>query len=155
MTHADRVQHVERILVPLDHSPGSSAIVDFATVIARGLGARITLLHVYEPPNEMIGVVHGATVAGEVAAEEEAGRALLDGAEARIRDSGLQVERLVERATPASDAIVHHAALGSYDLVVMGTHGRRGIERLLIGSTAERVLRDAPCPVVAVHLPRD
>ncbi len=155
MTHAARVQHVERILVPLDHSAGTDAIVDFAAVIARGMGSKITLLHVYEPPNEMVGVVPGATVTGEVAAEQDAGAALLDRAETRVRAAGIAVDRLVERAAPAAAAIVHHAARGSYDLVVMGTHGRRGVERLLLGSTAEHVMRDAPCPVVAVHLPRD
>ncbi|MGE5185592.1 MAG: universal stress protein [Acidobacteriota bacterium] len=149
------MQHVERILVPLDHSAGTDAIVDFASVIARGMGSKITLLHVYDPPNEMVGLVPGATVTGELAAEQDAGVALLDRAEARVRGAGIAVDRLVERAAPASAAIVHHAALGSYDLVVMGTHGRHGIERLLLGSTAEHVMRDAPCPVVAVHLPRD
>src|ERR1051326_1969289 len=69
--HPAWVTNVERILVALDHSPGLEAIVDYACAIARGLGATVSLLHVYEPPNEMVGVVPGATVGGEAAAEQQ------------------------------------------------------------------------------------
>jgi nucleotide-binding universal stress UspA family protein len=155
-THPRWVTSVERILVALDHSPGLESIVDYACAIARGLGATMSLLHVYEPPNEMIGVIAGATVGGEVAAEKEAGHALLERAAERIRAEGLAVDdRVVERAASASQAIVHRARLGKFDLIVMGTHGRKGVARLVLGSTAEDVLRDAPCPVLVVHLPHD
>jgi nucleotide-binding universal stress UspA family protein len=144
---------VSRILVPLDHSPGSEAIVDYACAIARGCGASITLLHVYEPPNELVGLVPGATVDGEAAAEHDAGRTLLERASARIQAEGLAPpDRVLERAAKASDAIVAHARMIHSDLLVMGTHGRKGVARLILGSTAEHVLRDAPCPVLAVHL---
>lgn len=142
---------LQRILVPLDHSPGYEAIVDVAVAIARGAGATLTLLHAYESPNAMIGVVPGATVGGETAAAREAGAALLERAAERAGD--VVVDRLLEQDSPASYAIVHEAGAGKFDLIVMGTHARRGVARLVLGSTAEKVLREAPCPVTAVHLP--
>ena len=147
---------LERILVPLDHSPGFEAIVDYACVVARGVGATLTLLHVYEPPNEVVGMVPGATVGGEADAEKAAGVALLDRACERVAADGMSViDRIVERASPAHQAIVRSARAGKFDLLVMGTHGRKGVARLVLGSTADHVLRDAPCPVLVVHLPHD
>lgn len=147
---------MERILVPLDHSAGFEAVVDYACAIARGVGATLTLLHLYEPPNEMVGMVAGATVGGEAAAERAAGALLLDRATARIQTEGIAVvDRILERAAPASQAIVSHARVGKFDLIVMGTHGRKGVARLVLGSTADQVLREAPCPVLAVHLPHE
>jgi nucleotide-binding universal stress UspA family protein len=149
------VPRIERILVPLDHSPGGDAILDYACAVARGTNASITLLHVHDPPNEMIGMVPGATVEGETIAEHAAGVALLDRAVELLRGHGITpLDRIVERAASPSDAIVSHARRGAYDLVVMGTHGRKGLSRLVIGSVAEHVLRDAPCPVLTVHLPQ-
>lgn len=146
---------VRRILVPLDLSPGYEAIVDYACVLARGLGATLTLMHVYAPPNAMVAIVPGATIEGEVAAEVEAGDALLARAAERARGNGIAtIDRIIERASPPGPAIVGHARAGKYDLIVMGTHARKGVARLVLGSTAEHVLRDAPCPVLSIHLPR-
>ncbi len=148
--------NVERILVPIDHSVGLDAVLEYACVVARGRGATLTLLHVYEPPNEMVGVLTGATVEGEAAAEQTIGGTLLDRAAEVVRQHGVaSVDRILERATPAIRAIVHHARAGRFDLIVMGTHARKGVSRLLAGSVIEAVLRDAPCPVLAIHLPPD
>ena len=156
MRHPAVVMNVERILLPLDHSAGSETIVDYACMIARGIGARLTLLHVYEPPNEMVGVVAGATVLGEAAAEREAGSTLLDRAADRARAQSVTVvDQILERASPANDAITRYARAGAFDLIVMGTHGRKGVARMVLGSTAEHVLREAPCPVLVVHLPNE
>jgi len=154
--HPEIVTKVERILVALDHSPVGHAILDYASAVARGLGASLTLLNVHEPPNEMIGVVSGATVGGELVAEHAAGVALLDRALAILAAQGIEpIDRIVERAPSASDAILTHARRGAFDLIVMGTHGRKGLSRLVMGSVAEAVLRDAPCPVLTVHLPHE
>ncbi len=144
---------IRRILVALDHSAGSDAVIEYACAIARGAGASIAILHVYEPPNEMIGIVPGSSVAGEARAEYLAGTTLLDHAAALARAQGIdRVERTLERAPSAHDAIVAYARTGKLDLIVMGTHARKGLSRLVAGSTAEHVMRDAPCPVLLVHL---
>ncbi|HEY1554689.1 MAG TPA: universal stress protein [Kofleriaceae bacterium] len=148
------MKKVERMLVPLDHSPGSEAIVDYACALALGSGATIALLHVYEPPNAMVGVVAGATIGGELAAEHAAGLELLARAGAAVIASGLAIpERILERAPRASEAIARHVQLGKFDLVVMGTHGRAGVSRWVLGSVADEVLHATPCPVLLVHLP--
>ncbi len=147
---------LNRILVALDHSSGSNAIVDYACAVARGVGASIALLHVYDPPNEMIGMVPGATVGGEARAEHDRGQELLDRATDLVIANGLpRPDRMLERAGPAATAIVSHARTGKFDLIVVGTHARGGVTRLVLGSVAETVLRSAPCPVLVVHLPRD
>lgn len=147
---------VQRILVPLDHSPGLSSILDYACSIARGMGASLTLLHVYEPPNEMVGIVPGATVSGELAAERRTGTALLDEALEILRSNGTTpVDTILERASPTSGAIIGHAQRGGFDMIIMGTHARKGMSRLIMGSIAESVIRDAPCPVLTIHLPHE
>lgn len=153
-THDESVSvQVQRILVALDHSAGSDGVVEYACAVARGMNAAITLLHVYEPPNEMIGIVPGATTAGEATAERDAGSSLLAHAEEIARANGLaNADRILERSMSASYAITWHARVGKFDLIVMGTHGRKGLQRLIMGSTAEHVLRDAPCPILLVHL---
>lgn len=144
---------VQRILVPLDHSAGSDHVVQYACMIARAMNAHLTFLHVYEPPNEMIGIVPGATIDGEAAAERRAGEALLDDALSISRASGIPTaDRVLERATPPHQAILAYASQSLFDMIVMGTHGRSGVSRLVMGSVAEEVLRHAPCPVLLVHV---
>ena len=151
---ADLLTKLERILVPLDASPASTHVVEYACAVARGVGATLALLHVYEPPNEMVGLVPGATVGGEVAAEQDLGREVLERAAAVVQGSGLAApERILERAPQASRAIISHARAGKFDLIVMGMHARGRVQRIVVGSVAEQVLQAAPCPVLVVHLP--
>jgi nucleotide-binding universal stress UspA family protein len=150
------VKRIARILVPLDHSPGGEAVLEYAAAVARGLGATIALLHVYWPPNSMVSVVPGASVAGEVDAERTLGEELLARGAETLRSHGLDgATASLERSPSASLTILHHAQRGPFDLIVMGTHGRKGATRLVMGSVTEQVLRSAPCPVLAVHLPRE
>ena len=141
-----------RILVPISHAPGFEAVIDHACAFAKGTGGSLTLMHVFEPPNEMVGIVPGATVAGELAADEASSKDLLERADERVRAAGLPTPaRILERASSPSAAILAHAR--DFDLVVMGTHGRKGIRRMLLGSVTEAVLRAAPCPVLTIHVP--
>ena len=147
---------IQRVLVPISHDSGHELVIDYACALAKGMGAQLTLLHVYEPPNAMIGIVPGASVAGEIAAELTLGDELLDRATAQVHAAGLAaVDRIIERSSPPSQAILAHARAGTFDLIVMGTHGRKGVSRLVLGSVAESVLRDAPCPVLTVHVPQE
>jgi len=140
-----------RILVPLEASPGNPRVLQLAAAMATSMAGSLTLLHVYEPPNAMVGIVPGATVEGEAAADESAGKELLDGALAVLAGVGFSnVDVMLERRPSVLDAIIEEAR--RFDMVIMGTHGRRGFDRAVFGSIAEHVVRGAPCPVVTIHL---
>lgn len=140
-----------RILVPLEHSPGNARVLQLAAAMARALDGSLTLLHVYSPPNAMVGIVPGATVEDELAADQASGEDLLAGARAVLAGVGItEVAALLDRRSSVVDGILDEAK--RFDLVVMGTHGRRGFDRAVLGSVAEQVIRRAACPVVTVHL---
>ncbi len=150
---------MQRILVGVDFSPESEAAIRTAFTFAHTFGSVITLLHVHEEPSLMNGIVPGA----DSAADEKMLHAAAEAQLATLRDSlytrdprtlegGITVELAVAGGVPA-DVILSRAKAGGFDLIVMGTHGRTGLRRLLVGSVAEAVIRGAPCPVVTVHLP--
>jgi nucleotide-binding universal stress UspA family protein len=140
-----------RILVPLEHSAGNPRVLQLAAELATARRASLTLLHVYARLSSMIGIVPGATVEGELTAERASGEELLTGARAVLAGIGFSdVDAVLEEHRSIHDAIV--ATARRFDMIVMGTHGRRGFDRAVLGSIAERVIRDAPCPVVTVHL---
>jgi nucleotide-binding universal stress UspA family protein len=140
-----------RILVPLEHSPGNARVLQLAAAMASAMQASITLLHVYDPPNAMVGIVPGASVEDELAADRASGEQLVEGARAVLAGVGFpSVDVVLERQPSVASAILGEAR--RFDMIVMGTHGRRGFDRALLGSIAEHVIRSAPCPVVTVHL---
>jgi len=141
---------MRHILVPLAHTASNAGVLELAAAMATGIEAQITLLHVYEPPNSMVGIVPGATVGNELDRDRDAGRTLLvDAAETLARAGISRVSSILTRGA-AEAAILENAR--DADLIVMGTHGRRGIDRALFGSIAERIIRRAPCPVITIHL---
>ena len=128
---------VRRILCPIDFSDASSHAIDQARVIAGWYQARITALHVY----------HGTTGTGDAEVERLRGEVMRVFRAAA--SAGLAVEALVQSG-PAVGHILETAANLPADLIVMGTHGAGGFERLVLGSVAEKVLRQARCPVLTV-----
>src|SRR5262249_47665049 len=145
----DAMIAVRTILHPTDFSDGSRLAFELACTLAREQGARLIVLHVKQPPGPMVS--YGAAVAWLRQEEtDEKLWALLRQNEAAA-DVALE-HRLLE-GDPAR-VIVHLAAQSDCDLVVMGTHGRTGLSRLLLGSVAEEVVRRADCPVVTVRAPR-
>jgi nucleotide-binding universal stress UspA family protein len=136
---------IRTILYPTDFSPRSEYALHLASALARDYGARLIITHVKHPPV----VVYGDL--GAVPAEPEGyDRELKEKLEAvRPTDPEILTEHyLLEGA--AVDEIVRLAKETRTDLIVMGTHGRTGLSRLLMGSVAEFVLRHAPCPVLTV-----
>ena len=141
----------QRILVPTDFSASADAALDMARSFARQFGSSIHLLHVLAEAPEAGGEMFVA----------ESPEARTD----RLQDA---IQRLGHRVAPAdhreitartevvfgvpSHAIVDHAA-HEFDLIVMGTHGRKGIAHVLMGSVAERVVRHSSCPVITVRQP--
>lgn len=141
---------MKRILVPLAHTASNAPVLELAAAMATGIDATITLLHVYEPPNSMIAIVPGATVADELDHEHDAGRTLLTEAAATLRRVGMTRVSTALARGGTENTILEHAR--NADLIVMGTHGRRGLDRVLFGSVAEQIVRKAACPVVTIHL---
>lgn len=137
----------ERILAPVDFSAFSSVAVAYAKALAALYGARLDLLHVVEEVTlpGPYGIEPMPTVTSGVA--DRAQEALLQMAAALPGEVPVEAHVLVGHA--ARD-VLDFAAIRHTDLVVIATHGRTGIARLLLGSVAEKVVRMAPCPVFTI-----
>lgn len=146
--------NLRHILVPTDFTETSDRAVDWALSLAERLGSRVTLMHSYEIP--IVGFPDGALVAtADVATRiADASRAALEGAVAKRVGGKVQVDGIL-RDGVAWEEINRVAEDLDVDLVVMGTHGRRGLARALLGSVAEKVVRTAHRPVTLIHGPRE
>ena len=145
----------QRILVPVDGSPTSSAGLREAIALARGQRASIQLVHVVDYHYlVMTGLEAGAYIEDLTASLAQSGKRILKRAEEQVRKAGVPATSvLLESPSGAADAIVRQAKKWKADLIVLGTHGRRGMRRVLIGSDAEQVVRNAPAPVMLVRSP--
>ncbi|MCU4802091.1 universal stress protein [Halobacteria archaeon HArc-gm2] len=136
----------ERILFPTDGSAGTAHVALQAIDLAQQYGATIHVLHVVD--EDLRGLVEG--LSGEDALETEGQRAL-ERIEQMAEAHGVDVTTAIEEGDPA-ESIVAYADDIHADLIVAGTHGRTGIKRRVIGSVAERIVRNATCPVMTVRL---
>ncbi|SFR87336.1 Nucleotide-binding universal stress protein, UspA family [Halomicrobium zhouii] len=136
----------ERILFPTDGSAGTAHVALQAIDLAQQYGATIHVLHVVD--EDLRGLVEG--LSGEDALETEGKRAL-ERIEQMAEAHGVDVTTAIEEGDPA-ESIVAYADDIDADLIVAGTHGRTGIKRRVIGSVAERIVRNATCPVMTVRL---
>jgi nucleotide-binding universal stress UspA family protein len=142
---------IRRILVPDDFSATARHAMDYALDLARRLGASVCVLHAYEVP--VYGFPEGAALTADLAGQiREASNAALDSIVTAARKTGVEVDSML-RQGPAWSEIQAAANEWKADLIVIGTHGRRGLSRALLGSVAEKVVRTAPCPVLTVHGP--
>jgi universal stress protein A len=147
---------LEHILCPVDFSEGSERAVQYAVDLAKSLNATVSLLHVYETPMQWVpaGIAYTAEEPGAVfdfARLKDALRVKLEQLRSRAAQSGVTVHAHLAQGAPAHGIVEQAADLGA-SLIVMSTHGRRGLDHLLLGSVAERVLRLAKCPVLTVRL---
>ncbi len=137
------------ILVGTDFGEASDRALDHAVALAQATNARIVLLHAC--PVEAFGFPEGPPATRDLLNEMQgAARSALDEVIARRQTARVPIEARVELGD-ARDALVAAAGQIHADLVVMGTHGRRGVRRALLGSVAESVTRTAPCPVLTVR----
>lgn len=137
---------LKHILVPVDFSTHSQAALRYAAALAEAFGAQLHLVHVvqgpaayarmYVPPEDWL-------LEQRVAARRELDELPVENA---------TVTREVRTGSPLVE-IIRYAKEADIDLIVMGTHGRSGLAHLLIGSVAENVVRQAPCPVLTVRDP--
>jgi nucleotide-binding universal stress UspA family protein len=142
-----------KILVPVDGSQASNAGLTEAIKIAKSQGSEIRLIHVV---NDLIlEAGYGAAIYACDAVEvlRKAGRNILDAAQTTAQHEGVETNSVLLDSVggPASDLILGEAKACAADLVVMGTHGRRGLARLVMGSDAEAVVRACAVPVLLVH----
>jgi nucleotide-binding universal stress UspA family protein len=141
----------QRVMVATDFTSASTAALREAVQMAQRSGGELIVVHAYTPPN----VIQAEAVAPgvyqewernvRVAVETKLG-ALIDGA----RKAGVNARALAVSGTP-DEAIAEAAKLNGADLLVLGTHGRKGVSRFFLGSVASRVISTAPCPVMTVR----
>ena len=142
-----RERAFRRVLVAVDRSEQATWAVDVAGRLARNLGTKVALVHVVAEP-VAVGPEFLYTEPAFRAIRREEGEELLRHAQRRL-PAGLDVEVQIYEGDPPHQ-IVAAAKDWRADLIVLGTHGRGAIVRLLLGSTAEWVVRHAPCPVMTV-----
>ena len=130
---------VRKVLYPTDFSPYSTRAYFYAVGLAESYRATLAVVHVIPP---------GADDGGR---GRDHWRAQLEGV--RPGNPAVRVEHVLLEGDPAAE-ITRYAAGAGVDVIVIVTHGRTGVERLMMGSVAERVMRDAPCSVLVVKLPK-
>jgi nucleotide-binding universal stress UspA family protein len=136
---------IKHILVPTDFSEASERSIAAALDLARAFDAQITLLHVWSLPS--IGYAEG--LAWPIDDLQQAAREALAAAQARTAKLYPKTESVLVEGNEWKQ-ILETVKKHSCDMVVMGTHGRRGLPRLLLGSVAEKVVRMSPVPVMTV-----
>jgi nucleotide-binding universal stress UspA family protein len=147
---------VRTILLPTDGSEGAEVAVGHAVSLAQTYGATLHVLAVADTKSYGTFTTGGAGTV--ISALEERCRENLEAAETIVADltsddpDSPAVETAIRRGFPAEE-ILRYAEEQDADLVVMGTHGRTGVDRVLLGSVTERVVRRSPVPVVTVRQP--
>ena len=144
----------QRILVPVDGSATSNAGLAEAIKLAKLTGARVRVLHVVDEMPFIMSADGYAAMSGDVfTLLKEAGQAVVEQARLTVQAAGIPVEaslfdslsgRLCER-------VAEQVQAWGADVIVLGTHGRRGVERMLLGSDAEQIVRTATVPVLLVR----
>lgn len=145
----------ERILTAIDFSENSEYAFEYALTLAKRFDAELTVMHVINEPVDLRGfyVPHISFEQLEKEIEEGAFKMMDKFCRSRLGDftnfktsivSGIPYEEIIRKAEETGAS-----------LIVMGTHGRRGLDHLIFGSTAERVVRGASCPVLSIRLPAE
>ncbi len=142
-----------RILVPIDGSDTSNRGLEEAVRLAKEQGAALRLLHVIDEHLLTFDFVGFAYPANLVAVMRENGEKILDEAFERTEKAGVPAESVIRESggRRISETVLAEARAWPADLIIMGTHGRRGISHLALGSDAEQVVRECPCPVLLVR----
>ena len=145
----------KKILVPVDGSPTGLRGYEEAVALARALGSSLVVVHVVDTFPMAVEMVPPTTWQEISDGLRKRGETLLEAARTTAASHGVGAEtRLVEAHTErVANTIVQEARDANCDLVVMGTHGRRGFNRVMMGSDAELVVRNCPLPVLLVRHP--
>jgi len=142
LAERDRMPQFNKILCPVDFDQNSLLALEVATELAEERKATLDLLHVVAMPP-------GPEVALPFAKMESAARTKLERLVRQKVSSKVSYQVEIMMGDPGAEIIQAAKRLGT-NLIVMATHGRKGIRHLVLGSVAEQVIREAPCPVLAV-----
>ncbi len=143
---------IQNILFPTDFSQGARAAMDHAISLARDYKARLILLYVIQDISIAEWYIPSSlSVTDLVEDMQKSAWKEMDKWAAEISAKVKDVEKAVVRGVPFVE-IIRTAKEKGADLIVIGTHGRTGIDHMLFGSTAEKVVRKAPCPVLTVRI---
>lgn len=135
------------IVAPVDLDEHSAKVISYAAQMAEKLGAKLTVLHIVEPIRAMGDMILGSTTIEDFNARRYSQSKQVLGK--LIADcSGCTAELIVGEIV---EEIVSFARKSQADLIIIGTHGSKGIEKLLLGSVAERVVKRAPCPSLVMN----
>ncbi|MFY2605454.1 universal stress protein [Achromobacter ruhlandii] len=148
----------QRILVPVDGSPTSERGLQEAIGLALLTHASLRLIHVIDEMSFMLGIDAYGYAAGELLdLLRKDGTEILQQASATVRAQGVPVDSVLYENLDKTvqQRIIAEAEMWKADLIVIGTHGRRGVRRLVLGSSAEGVLRTSPVPVLLVRAPEE
>lgn len=146
----------KRILVPIDGSETSNKALVAALQLARDFGGRVRLVYVVDELSYLVGSDHYAGYSEDlIKIMRETGTKILDDAMAIAKASGVETDYILVESfgERLGNAVADAAKRWNADLVVVGTHGRRGLGRVLMGSGAEQIVRLAPVPVLVVRSP--
>ena len=144
---------IKGILFPTDFSEGSSQALQYAVDLTKKYGAKLYVVHVIYDIAKATGwyVPHVSM--------DQMYKEIQEGAKKELEKFGVEalgevknIERTVLTGVPHEE-LMNFAKKNKIDLIIMGTHGRKGIDRILFGSTAAQIVRFAPCPVLTVRLP--
>jgi len=141
---------VQHVLVPIDFSATADQALTYAIALAQQLQARLTLLHVLDITPVTMDEMTAGVVTTYLDDLETDAQHLLQASRERVQRAGLQAESLLVQGTP-TQTIVDTAGEQGVDLIIMGTHGRTGLAHVFLGSVAEHVVRQGPCPVLVVR----
>ncbi|PWW49065.1 universal stress protein [Melaminivora alkalimesophila] len=143
----------QHILVPVDGSETSMSAVAKAAGLAKAFGSTVTVLYVIDPyPFTGVGADFAYGQAQYLSAATAEANTALDAAKAALAQAGVErVESVVGEGHAVHDGIVRTVEATGADLIVMGSHGRRGLEKLVLGSVTQRVLGVARIPVLVVR----
>lgn len=143
----------ERILIAIDFSESSDYAFDYALTLARQFQSELTVMHVINEPVDLRGfyVPHISFEQLEKEIEEGAEKMMEKFCQEKMGDFARYSTDIVT-GIPYEE-IIRKAEASGASLIVLGTHGRKGIDHLIFGSTAERVVRSATCPVLTIRMP--
>jgi len=145
---------IKSILFPTDFSEGSAEALKYAVEFANRYGDKLSVLHViYDIAKASGWYVPHVSMDAIYKDIQEGAKKELDNFGVKELGGLKSIERIVQTGVPYQE-IMNCAVKNKIDMIIIGTHGRTGIDRILFGSTAAQVVRNAPCPVLTVRIPK-